>query len=149
VLSINQNLLVVLLIVFGLMVLASFTARRQLIRQRLRYAFAIFAIFIFTAFVAERFMEPPKALLLAFVVALLLSDKFRPRHSRYISRRDRRKAIAEFERSGERYDSKKHEIDHVVPYSRGGGNTADNLKVIAKAKNRAKSDRPPWWDVFG
>ena len=145
----NQNLLVLALIVFGLMVLASLTARRELIRQRLRYGFALLGIGAITFVIGERFTDPTKALLFAFVVALLLAEKFRPRHSRYISARDRRKVIAEFERRGERYDPKKHEIDHVVPYARGGGNTADNLKVIAKAKNRAKSDRPPWWDLFG
>jgi len=145
----NQNIGIFLLIVFGLIVLASIAARRDLIRQRLRYTAALCGIGFLAYAIAERYTEPGKALLIAFVAAIVLSAKFRPRHSRYIRARDRRRAIAEFERTGERYNSKKHEIDHVVPYSRGGGNTADNLKVIAKAKNRAKSDRPPWWDVFG
>jgi hypothetical protein len=143
------NLGALLLIALGLMVLASFTARRELIRQRFRYGLAMLILGAAAFAIAERYTDQPKALLIALVAAVLLAEKFRPRHSRYISRRDRRKAIAEFERHGERYDSKKHEIDHVVPYARGGGSTADNLKVIAKAKNRRKSDKPPWWDVFG
>ena len=146
----NYNIEMLLLIVFGLMVLASLAARRELIAMRLRYALALFGFGAIAFGIAGKFTDQNKAALIAIVAALILGNKFRPRHSRrYIRRRDRRRAIAEFERHGERYDSKKHEIDHVVPYSRGGGNTIDNLKVIAKAKNRAKSDRPPWWDVFG
>jgi glucan phosphoethanolaminetransferase (alkaline phosphatase superfamily) len=145
----NPNLGIVLVIVIVLMVLASVTARRELIGQRLRFLLALAIIAVISFGVASQFTDQNKAAVIAIFAALILGAKFRPRHSRYISRRDRRKAIAEFERSGERYDPKKHEIDHVVPFSRGGGNTADNLKVIPKAKNRAKSDRPPWWDVFG
>jgi len=145
----NQNTGIFLLIVFGLIVLASIAARRDLIRQRLRYSAALCGFGFLAYAIAARYTDQNKSLLIAFVAAIVLSANFRPRHSRYIRRRDRRRAIAEFERRGDRYDSKKHEIDHVVPYSRGGGNTSDNLKVIAKAKNRAKSDRSPWWDLFG
>ena len=51
-------------------------------------------------------------------------------------------------RTGQRYNPRKHHIDHVVPYSRGGGSRADNLRVLDSEKNLAKSDRAPWWDVF-
>ena len=146
----NPNPVAILLFAaFAVMLLSSITARRDLIRQRLRYLAAMLGIGMLTFGIASKFTEQPKALLIALLAGIILGSKFRPRHSRYISRRDRRKVVAEFERSGERYDPKKHEIDHVIPYSRGGGNTADNLKVISKAKNRAKSNRSPWWDVFG
>jgi hypothetical protein len=145
----NQNVVALLGAILALMVIASFTARRDLIRQRLRYGVAMLGIGALAFGIAAKYTDQNKAFWIAIFSALLLSAKFRPRHSRYIPRRDRRRAIAEFERTGKRYDSKKHEIDHVVPYSRGGGSTIDNLKVIAKAKNRSKSNRPPWWDVFG
>jgi hypothetical protein len=145
----NQNVLMLLLIVLGLMVLASISARRDLIRQCLRYLLALFGAGAVTYGIALQFVEPGKALIIAVIAGIVTASQFRPRHSRYIRARDRRKARAEFERFGERYNPRKHEIDHIVPYSRGGGNTADNLKVIARAKNRAKSNRAPWWDIFG
>ncbi|HKM99457.1 MAG TPA: HNH endonuclease signature motif containing protein [Candidatus Binataceae bacterium] len=123
--------------------------RRGFLARELRYrvatAFTYLAIFI----VLLRFTEPARALLIALLVYAVILVRWQPRHSRYVSRRERRKVIARFERSGERYDPQKHEIDHVVPHSRGGMSTADNLRVIARARNRAKSDRSPWWDVFG
>lgn len=145
----SQNAGVAIAIMLGLVVAASAFARRALVMQRLRYGVAL-CLFAYIAYaIAQPHMESGKALLVATFAALVLGEYFRPKHSRYIRTRDRRRAIAEFERSGEKYNPRKHEIDHVVPYSRGGGNTSDNLKVIAKAKNRAKSDRSPWWDVFG
>jgi hypothetical protein len=33
------------------------------------------------------------------------------------------------------------EVDHIVPVSRGGGDTLDNLQTLCKACNRSKSDR--------
>jgi len=131
------------------MVLASLSSRRDLIRQRLRYALAIGGVGFCTFAIAQKFTEQPKALLIALVTGVVIGSRFRPRHSRYIRRRDRRKAIAEFERGGERYNPKRHEIDHVVPYSRGGGNNADNLSVIPRERNRAKAGKSPWWDVLG
>lgn len=62
----------------------------------------------------------------------------------------RRRVVAKWVAStGKKYDSRTHEIDHIVPYSKGGGETEDNLRVIEKKKNRSKGARGPWWDVMG
>lgn len=53
-------------------------------------------------------------MLIGIVAGVVIASSFKPRHSRYISARDRRRAIAQFERDGERYDPKKHEVGHEV-----------------------------------
>ena len=40
----------------------------------------------------------------------------------------------------------KLEIDHIFPYSRGGGNEPENLQVLCKSCNLAKGDSIP--DIF-
>jgi len=135
-------------ILIGLISLSVYR-RRDFIRQHIRYYLSTAIAYVFVFWIATRFMDPPKALLLSLLIYAIVLNRWRPRRSRYISRRERRKVIARFERSGKRYDPKKHEIDHVVPHSRGGTNTADNLKVIDRDRNREKSAKSPWWDVLG
>ena len=50
----------------------------------------------------------------------------RPKRTRYIPVKVRRKVIAR-DLKGEQYDPQKHHIDHKWAFSRGGGNTSDNL----------------------
>jgi hypothetical protein len=67
----------------------------------------------------------------------------RPR-SRYIPARVKRKVITDYERkTGKKYNSREVEIDHRWAFSRGGSNTADNLRVIGKAENRRKGKKKP------
>jgi hypothetical protein len=135
-------------VVLGMLSLSIYR-RRDYVRNHLHYYVSAVIVYVFTFWIASHLLDPWKALLLAMLVYLIVLTRWRPRHSRYISRRDRRKVIAEFERSGERYDPKKHEIDHLVPHSRGGMSTSDNLKVVPRARNRAKSAKAPWWDLLG
>ncbi len=129
--------------------LLSLYRRRERIAQRIRYSLLVIGSYLTTLIVAAKFTDPWKALLIAVIVGLLVRERAYPRRSRYISRRERRKAIARFELSGERYNPRKHEIDHEVPHSSGGVNAADNLRVITRERNRAKSAKSPWWDVLG
>jgi len=73
----------------------------------------------------------------------------RPRRSRYIPAAERRKVIAEYERTGRKYSSKRYHLHHEVPFARGGSNTADNLRVIDKPENLRRGAKSPWWDLFG
>ncbi|MCR8669998.1 HNH endonuclease [Agrococcus sp. HG114] len=42
------------------------------------------------------------------------------------------------------------EVDHVVPWSRGGPTVVSNGQALCRAHNRAKGARvPPWWYVLG
>ena len=64
------------------------------------------------------------------------------RRSRHIPASVRRRVIAR-DLKGDPYDSKKHHIDHVWPHSKGGSNTADNLRVIEKKRNLKKGAQRP------
>jgi hypothetical protein len=145
----GQSFAVGVTVVIGLLLCHSIYRRRDAIREHIRYVLAVTGTVIITFWIALQYLPPVESVLIAGIVELLALQRLRPRRSRYISKRDRRKVIARFERSGERYDPKKHEIDHVVPHSRWGQNTADNLRVISRARNRSKSAKSPWWDVLG
>jgi hypothetical protein len=56
----------------------------------------------------------------------------------------KRKVIQRFEsRTGERYDPSVHHIDHKVPFSKGGGHTLDNLRVVPRALNLRRGGSMP------
>ena len=40
-------------------------------------------------------------------------------------------------------DTRSYHFDHIIPTSRGGTNTLDNLGICTKAANMAKSDMTP------
>jgi len=125
--------------------------RRHFLLSGIRYVFLVMTLYVLTFLCAAKYLwprDPLKALLLALAVELVAINRWRPRRSRYIPRRHKMAAIARFEMSGERYDPRKHEIDHIVPYARGGTHAADNLRVVPRDRNRGKSARSPWWDVF-
>ena len=67
-----------------------------------------------------------------------------PRQSRTVSR----KALMMRDRftcqyCGERRESKALTLDHVIPQSRGGQNTWDNMVAACKPCNNRKADRTP------
>ena len=64
------------------------------------------------------------------------------RRSRYIPKSVKRAVIARDLKNGG-YDSAKHHIDHVWPFSKGGSHTTDNLRVIEKKKNLKKGAKRP------
>lgn len=72
-----------------------------------------------------------------------------PRRDRRIPKRVRSAVIErDLTRKGLKWDSTKHHIDHVVPFSRGGDNSARNLRVTEKHKNLAKGKRMPKFGDF-
>lgn len=49
-----------------------------------------------------------------------------------------------------RCDEAAVEVDHVVPWSRGGPTVSSNAQALCKAHNRSKGARSPrWWEVLG
>lgn len=86
------------------------------------------------------------AALVAFVAAWFLVKP--RRRSRRVPVRVKR-AVIERDLKGEPFDSTRHQLDHIRPYSRGGGHTEDNLRVVAKGRNLRKGSRAPKpWDWF-
>lgn len=146
-----NNAIIGMLLLFGVLVVLSVYRRRESVAQKLRQAFISISVFVLTFLVFKQITHDSKtALIVAIFAELIVIQRTRPRRTRYVSRMEKRKVVERFERqTGQRYNSKKHHIDHVVPYSRGGGNRADNLRIRTKEENLAKSAKSPWWDVFG
>ena len=124
--------------------------RRESIRFRLRVVIVGEATYLLvTLGLAKAGWSAPQALVCGLLTGLVVAMLQRGRN-RYVPRSERRKAIARFEsKTGRRYNPRIHDLDHVVPFSRGGSNTADNLRVIERSTNRAKGARSPWWDLLG
>lgn len=77
-----------------------------------------------------------------FALIAFVGRKKRTRRSRHYSKSVRKAVIAR-DLKGEAYDSTKHHIDHVWPFSKGGSHTTDNLRVISKEKNLKKGAKRP------
>src|SRR5260370_41365108 len=88
-------------------------------------------------------LQPSQEQLDAGFLSLVSFGQFQGRkRSRYISKSTKR-AVIERDLKGEQYDSQKHHIDHVWPFSKGGSHTTDNLRVIEKKKNLQKGAKRP------
>jgi 5-methylcytosine-specific restriction endonuclease McrA len=72
-----------------------------------------------------------------------------PKRTRYISRAVKDKVFQRdngqctfVSRSGVRCECKDHlQIDHVVPFAKGGGNEATNLRLLCPAHNALEADK--------
>ena len=149
----NQNSYLILFALAGAALLPlalSLYRRRESIGQKVRSFCLTLASAGVTFWIARQFTTNGWIILLAaLLVEVLVLQRTAPRsRSRYIPRSERRKAIARFERSGKLYDPRLHHIDHIIPYSRGVSNKVDNLRVMDRDRNLAKSDKSPWWDIF-
>jgi hypothetical protein len=54
-----------------------------------------------------------------------------------------RRAVIERDLKGEAFDSRIHHIDHIVPFSKGGDHSPENLRVILRSRNLQKAARMP------
>jgi hypothetical protein len=74
------------------------------------------------------------------------------KRSRRIPSEMRRKVIEEWEaRSGKHFDPTVQELDHKIPFAKGGGHTMDNLRVVRKDANRRKAEPTleDWFCIWG
>jgi hypothetical protein len=70
------------------------------------------------------------------------TELIRPR--RRIPSKLRRKVVQRFEaKTGECYDPGAQHIDHKVPFSKHGGHTLDNLRVVPKGVNQKRGGKLP------
>lgn len=101
------------------------------------------SMLVLTAVRAQIHLQAPQEQLIAGIVALLFFTRFRnQKRSRYIPKATRRAVIAR-DLKGEKFNPEKHHIDHIWPFSKGGSNTADNLRVIARKRNLRKGAKRP------
>jgi len=124
--------------------------RRESIRFRLRIILVgEFAYLLITLCLVKIGWSTPQSVVCGCLAGGLVVALQRGR-KRYIPRSERRKAIARFEyKTGHKYNPRIHDLDHTVPFAKGGSNTADNLRVVERDKNRAKGAKSPWWDLIG
>lgn len=137
------------IIAVGFSVLLGVRRRREQVRRNLRtMILAILAGLIVFGIAQSQRLTNDAAWLLAVGTGVVIWTS-RPKRSRYIPARERRAAKARHELTGEKYNSKKHHFHHDVPFSRGGSNTEDNLRVISKGENLKRGAKSPWWDLLG
>jgi hypothetical protein len=146
----SSPLLIVIAIIAAFPILLGIRRRREGIRYRLRRIIIVEGAYLGLSLILLQAGRPPIEALLAGVAAALVADTFIKRRSRYIPAAVRRNLRAEYEmRTGKKFNSKKYELDHKVPFSRGGSHTEDNLRVLAKSHNRSKGAKSVWWDLLG
>lgn len=137
----------------ALYIIAGFIAFVFLWRRREAVAYTVRKILVSLGCAALTFvllwksgLSPLGAYIGALVVAVLVRRAERPRR-RYVSARAKRQAVAEFEReTGQTFNRRIHEFDHILPHSHGGGNAEDNIQVLPRKKNRSKGAKLLWWD---
>ena len=44
---------------------------------------------------------------------------------------------------GERFDPNLHDVDHIVPFSKGGDHSEANLRVLSRSENRRRGAKMP------
>jgi hypothetical protein len=137
---------------FVLLLLSAIWKRREAIVFFLRRLLLIEITYLGVAIIASRVFKQPGlvSLLLGIIAGLVLINRLPSRRKRHIRASVKRKVIERYERrTGEKFDSRAHELDHTVPFSKGGSHTADNLQVMEQTRNRSKGATNPWWDLFG
>jgi len=85
-----------------------------------------------------------EAIAFGFVLAIAAGFLFvrPPSRSRVIPKHIRR-IVIERDLKGMPFDSNIHQIDHIVPYSKGGDHSLSNLRVISKTENLRRGARMP------
>jgi len=92
--------------------------------------------------------QKQRVIVAGLVASVFLIVQQGKRRSRHIPRSIRKAVIARDLKSA-RFNSRKHHIDHVWPFSLGGSHTSDNLRVIDKKENLKKgSKRPRFRDMW-
>jgi hypothetical protein len=138
------------LAMFVVLFAVSVWRRRQSIGRTIRNIVLVEAVYLGGAVILSRLGVPGiEAVLLGLILSLLVVIRL-PARRRYIPASERRRAIARHElKTGRKFDHLRQEIDHEVPFARGGGHSADNLQVMDRKANRGKGAKSPWWDVLG
>ena len=135
----------------GFALLLSISRRREYYAYRLKLIFRVEATYLLVAIGANRLAGRPalESLLWGVVAAVVVSMRAKPQ-SRHIPAAVRRRKEAEHVlKTGKKFDRKKYELDHEVPWSSGGGHHESNIRVVEKKKNRSKGAKSPWWDLLG
>jgi hypothetical protein len=119
--------------------------KRQQLGFRLRRLVVAFALYLGVIGVSLKFGLPPlQAILIGFLSAVAGGLYFvpRPQRERRIPTAVRRAVIAR-DLKGQPFDSKIHHIDHIVPFSKGGDHSMENLRVLSRSRNLERGAQMP------
>jgi hypothetical protein len=146
----SQPILIFIFALASVPILLGIRRRRESIARRIRGLIILEGTYLGVAFIMlGTGFQPLESMLAGVVAAFIVMNYMKPR-KRHIPTHVKRKARAKFElKTGTKYNPRKHEFDHEVPFSRGGSHTADNIRVVEKKANRSKGTASPWWDVLG
>ena len=111
----------------------------------------MYGAYVLTLLFAHALNRPPvETLLWGFIAALLIDRFLIESRSRTIPLAHRRKVIAKWElETGQKFTPGVHEIDHIIPFAKGGDHAVYNLRVIPLKENRTKGKKSPRWDLIG
>jgi hypothetical protein len=146
----NQILYVVIGAV-GFAFLSSISRRRAYYSYKLKLFLRVEATYFLVAIGASKLANRPgpESLLWGILAAFVVYMRTKPQ-SRHIPAAVRRRKEAEFMlKTGKKFDRKKYELDHELPFASGGGHHESNIRVVEKKKNRSKGAKSPWWDLLG
>jgi hypothetical protein len=140
-----QNLVWYFLV--GIIAIGFLWRRREAIEHAVRQIAVAAVIAGFAFYLLWKGGLPPFSAYIFAVAIGVLIRRAQPRRSRYISARVKRHAVAKHEKeTGKTFRRGRDEFDHILPHSRGGGNSEDNIQVLPKKRNRQKGARVRWWE---
>lgn len=127
--------------------------RQQWLRFKIKRMIVGLVVYLIAAItLAHQRLPPIEAVTVAIFTGLgfawLLVHP--PKNERRIPKAVRRAVIArDLTSKGIEWDSQRHHIDHVVPFSRGGDHSIRNLRVLEKERNLRKGGKMPnFWDFL-
>lgn len=119
--------------------------KKEVILYRVKLLVTAFVLYGAGILILTKMGKPGSTVLFGSLL-LGLSAKLivkRPRDSRYISKHVKRAVIARDLGDESEYDSSSHHFDHIVPYSKGGDNSAKNLRLTSKRRNLRRGNKNP------
>jgi HNH endonuclease len=151
----EQIVLIAFAAVIGFSVIRTNIARRQwiawhvmyFVRGFIPYCLAWFALVLLMVFIGFRGVWIQYfALAVCTPIFEFAAGQPSPQRHRKIPKHIREAVIEEHIKRTGGFDPKTEEIDHIVPFSKGGGHTKDNLWVVPKTANRRKGNNMPMLD---
>lgn len=140
----KQNPFVILVLAGGLLYLVLVASAMRQGAAWLFQAFctALVAMFVARMLATSQHVAEPYAQYIGVGFAGIIFFAF-PKRSRHIPSGVRKRVITKHIGKGRQYNPKEHHLDHIVPFSKGGSHTHDNLRVVEKKKNLKKGAKMP------